>query len=219
MSEKVPRSCIPKWKQRTESTHASHVQEIQARPPSDKCKVLLLGDSMFERWKTTGEQYWVHSQFDQYGIFNAGVGGDMTENVLWRLAPSRTFLPLLHPSFIILLIGTNNIAKDKPDDVAQAVSLITRLIAEQSPSSQIVVAGVLLRNDEDLKIREKVNVLNNLLEQTMNKNGIRYVNFAPCLQDGAGLLKEGIFDDHVHLNAVGYGLWGPALEALICEYK
>lgn len=45
----------PKWKQRTFDTHISH----QAKYPEKTCfKYAFIGDSMMERWLTSGSDYW-----------------------------------------------------------------------------------------------------------------------------------------------------------------
>ena len=49
------------------------------------------------------------------GIANAGVGGDRTQHVLWRL--DNGLLAGSHPSLIVLLIGTNNLRSDTEKDI------------------------------------------------------------------------------------------------------
>jgi hypothetical protein len=40
------------WKERTADTHKQHMDALAAG--ENKCQVLLIGSSMFERWKTSG---------------------------------------------------------------------------------------------------------------------------------------------------------------------
>jgi len=67
-------------------------------------QVLLLGGSTIERWKTTGKTLWdEHIAPLGLKIQNAGVGGDKTQNVLYRL--EKGLLDNINPSKVILLIG------------------------------------------------------------------------------------------------------------------
>jgi hypothetical protein len=58
---------------------------------------------------------WNSSNLSSLGIFNAGVGGDKVQNVLWRL--EQGLLSDFHPKLIVLQIGTNNIEQDHPEGI------------------------------------------------------------------------------------------------------
>jgi hypothetical protein len=56
------------------------------------------------------------------GIFNAGVGGDKVQNVLWRL--EQGLLSDFHPKLVVLQIGTNNIDQDHPEGLSALSALL-----------------------------------------------------------------------------------------------
>lgn len=82
--------------------HESHVKTVQANAgPID---VLLVGDSITIQW---GESWKKH--FPDLKAVNIGIGGDKTQNVLWRL--DHGGVEGLQPKAIVLMIGNNNMFK------------------------------------------------------------------------------------------------------------
>src|SRR5436190_7359784 len=73
------------------------------RAKEGKIDLLFLGDSITEGWGNNA--VWQK----QYGALNAanfGIGGDMTQNVLWRIQNGE--IEGISPKVIVLMIGTNN---------------------------------------------------------------------------------------------------------------
>jgi hypothetical protein len=62
-----------------------------------------------------GLEPWNASNLSTLGIFNAGVGGDKVQNVLWRL--EQGLITDFHPKLVVLQIGTNNIEQDHPEGI------------------------------------------------------------------------------------------------------
>ena len=73
--------------------------------------MLFLGDSLTERFPYDAPVEW-REHMQPRGVLNAGVSGDRTENLLWRLRNGNLDGP--PPSLVILLIGTNDLAYDGP---------------------------------------------------------------------------------------------------------
>eukprot|EP01027_Heterolobosea_sp_BB2_P011544 GEZU01016808.1.p1 GENE.GEZU01016808.1~~GEZU01016808.1.p1 ORF type:complete len:351 (-),score=67.49 GEZU01016808.1:169-1182(-) len=134
---KPMRTITPVWKERTAYTHKQHLEQLDTiinkfNQPAPS--IVLLGDSMFERWKTTGQYVWCEKNFARFGsILNAGVGGDGTQHVLWRLQPENTGLfTKIQPRFVLLMIGTNNIERDSPEHIAEAIKIILETSVSRS---------------------------------------------------------------------------------------
>ena len=66
--------------------------------------ILFFGDSLTEGWDTA---VWEKSLASR-GVLNAGVSGDRTDNLLWRLQNGN--LAGAPPKAVALLIGTNDLA-------------------------------------------------------------------------------------------------------------
>ena len=69
----------------------------------NEIEIIFIGDSITNRWQTTGKQLW-----DKYYVsrhsFNYGIEGDRTENVLYRVE-NKEFDGIEHAKVIVLMIG------------------------------------------------------------------------------------------------------------------
>lgn len=64
--------------------------------------IVLIGDSQFQGWNPA-----LKDAFPGKSVFNFSIGGDRTQQVLWRMENFR--LDKIQPSAVVLFIGTNNI--------------------------------------------------------------------------------------------------------------
>lgn len=116
---------IPKHKDRTETTLQLHIKCLKI---CNDYKVLLLGDSIFERMNE-------YSQYQQLAkmkyIFNAGVGGDGIEHILYRL--DKNFLSYFGRNLkkIVILAGTNNIEKYDEHKIYEGFSNLLGVIRKR----------------------------------------------------------------------------------------
>eukprot|EP01111_Echinosteliopsis_oligospora_P011434 TRINITY_DN3778_c0_g1_i1.p1 TRINITY_DN3778_c0_g1~~TRINITY_DN3778_c0_g1_i1.p1 ORF type:complete len:254 (+),score=44.09 TRINITY_DN3778_c0_g1_i1:55-816(+) len=213
----VARASIPKWKDRTSSTHGEIMKFVETAE-GRASNVVMLGSSMFERWKTSGEKTWKALNFDRFKICNAGIGGDKSENVLWRLHDGKMF-ENFKPKLIVLMIGTNNLGSDHPDDISNGIFTIIDKLRKDCPLSHILLIGVLTRNDE-LSFLSQIRSLNSSLaakSKTFPPHELTFVEFPRILINDDDTPRGELFDDHVHLNENGYGVFGEVLEPLFVK--
>jgi hypothetical protein len=78
-------------------------ERIKAAVRAEPYRVLFLGDSLTERFDPL---VW-HEHMAPRGALNAGVSGDRSENLLWRLKHGNLDGP--PPAGIVVLIGTNDL--------------------------------------------------------------------------------------------------------------
>jgi len=69
---------------------------------SGQIKVVFLGDSITSHWLTEGKQVW-DQRYANRSAYNYGIGGDTTQNVLWRIQNHE--MDGLNPKVVVLLIG------------------------------------------------------------------------------------------------------------------
>ena len=67
-----------------------------------EAQIVFIGDSITEGWKANGNAVW-HKYYPSRHAFNYGIGGDRTENVLWRIQHKE--FDGLKPKVVVLMIG------------------------------------------------------------------------------------------------------------------
>lgn len=222
----------PLWRLRSQETHEQHLTDIDSR---GACTIdtLLFGDSMLERWKTTGDKF-------DFGpsVFNAGCGGDTVQNMLWRLCKQgavagavatgketetwggddgggepnpRGLLEGLALKQVVLLAGTNHLSSKKMTgpEIAVLVQALASLVLAQQPQLQRLVLYAVPPRD---KVQQsKIDECNALLERFCDSDP--RLHFCSVLTtfriggDGDGEFEK----DGVHFNAAGYEKWYPTL--------
>ncbi len=79
---------------------------------------------------------------------NFGIGGDCTENILYRLQNGN--MSKIRPKVVVLLIGTNNLNlnSNTPQETFEGVQAVIKEIHERSPDSKILLLGILPREEK-----------------------------------------------------------------------
>jgi hypothetical protein len=104
--------------------HAACVALMKRRRP----EIVMLGDSITHFWggepvggRRTGADEWDRF-FAGRRVVNLGYGWDRTENVLWRLSHGE--FDHVKPKVVVVMIGTNNIDLNTPDEIAAGIAAI-----------------------------------------------------------------------------------------------
>ncbi len=84
---------------------------------------------------------------------NAGVGGDRTQHVLWRLDNGN--IDGIHPKLTVIMIGTNNSNgnDNTAEEIADGIKAIVKEVHEKLPETKILLLGIFPRGattDEQL---------------------------------------------------------------------
>jgi len=209
----------PTWKDRTDKTHTTHLEELKSTSP----EVLLLGSSMIERFLTSGKGEL--PRFSPYNCFFAGVGGDGVQHMIYRVDKGllEACPPQLHT--VVLMSGTNNIEKSSVEDVTEAVLFLIDMILARRPELRIILIGLPPRDSTVKKLSneqllQKVIQLNERLADIPSMRAqVKYYCFYQTLVYDTGRRRDQFFDDHVHLNNKGYKIFGDAIIAALEENK
>lgn len=179
--------------------------------------VVFLGDSITDRWQQAGSAVW-RAAFAPMGASNFGISGDGVGQVLWRvqhgeIAPSA-------PRVVVLLIGTNDLSRHTPAEVAAGVGAITQTIHEQSPGTKVLLTGLLPRGDAaDSPYRPAIAEVNRLFAGMADGQTVQFVDPSAAFVNGDGSLRRDLLPDTLHPNAAGYrilaGSLSPDLHALL----
>lgn len=214
-----------KWKRRTEDTHKSLLMHIAQRG-AESFDTLLFGDSMLERWKTSGKDFVFGSN-----VLNAGCGGDTIQNMIWRLCaseqtadcpanPTGLLDTLPNIKRVVLLAGTNNLPDHKMSSLEMSrgvATLIEGILRCQPLLEAMYVHAVPFR----IKIkRTRVEGFNQLLKEMCETDSrLHYCDFLTGFgePDSAAASAEARFEgDGVHLSGVGYHSWFAVLSSQVC---
>jgi lysophospholipase L1-like esterase len=201
-----------------EQWRAFHQGDLD-RAKAGPVDVLFLGDSITECWDTRGLEVW-QKQYAPLRAANFGVGGDTTQNVLWRITEGGA-LNGIHPGVVVLMIGTNNIGlmKDAPTDIAKGVSAVVSSLRELLPEAEILLLSIFPRGETpDNEYRLKVVATNKLIEPLGQHEHVTWLEMWNPFLKGDGTMSKDIMADFLHPTKHGYEIWAktmkPTLEKL-----
>jgi lysophospholipase L1-like esterase len=171
---------------------------INAAIKTEQNPILFLGDSITERWTP---EIWRLNFAPRKGL-NAGIDGDRTEHLLWRLDHGN--LDGATPKLIVLLIGTNDLGHGlSPAIAAEGIRSDLIHLRYRLPNTHILLLGLTPRSD---RFHDKVIAVNKLIS-TCGGRQVTYADIGDKLLDKhKKLSSSGILLDGVHFSAYGYDL-------------
>lgn len=143
----------------------------------------------------------------------AGISGDRTQNILWRLQHGS--YAKAKPKVMVITIGVNNFGDDSAEEIAAGILAIAKWTKTNMPSTKIVLTGPLptsLKKGTDR--RNKYERIHQILAGT--KTGAYYFPLSNTFILGNGDIAPGTYsNDGIHLAKEGYRLWALALKMVI----
>ena len=185
------------------------------RAREGRVDVLFLGDSITEGW---GNNAVWQKHYAARNAANFGIGGDTTQNVLWRIENGA--LVGIAPKVVVLLIGTNNLGlhQDSPENVARGVAAILASLRRQEPQARVVLLGIFPRDAQPgTRHRRDITDINARLAGLADGDSIRFLDFGGKFLAADGTLSREIMPDYLHLSEKGYALWAEAMEPTLAE--
>ncbi len=196
---------VATWNQR----HEANVKRIH----EGKVDLLFVGDSITEGWGNN--PVWQKTYAPRQAA-NIGIGGDTTENVLWRLENGE--VEGISPKVAVLLIGTNNFGLEghSPDQVAKGVAAVVQSLRRKLPSTKIVLLAIFPRDEKPgADIRKKIKTVNDQIAKLDDRKNVHYLDIGPKLSNPDGSLSKEIMPDFLHLSEKGYQIWADAMAPLL----
>ena len=188
-----------------------------ARAGAGPVDVLFIGDSITEAWDKSGLRVW-EDVFEPMRAANFGIGGDTTQNVLWRITEGRA-LEKVRPKVVVLMIGTNNIGlhNDTPAAVARGVAAVVKTLRRQLPDSRILLLDIFPRGAQPGdKLRHAVSETNRLLKDIGAGDGhVRHLRIWDEYLEKDGTLAPAIMPDALHLSEAGYRIWAETMQPVL----
>jgi lysophospholipase L1-like esterase len=185
------------------------------RAKQGNCDVLFLGDSITEGW---GNNETWQKHYAPRKAVNFGIGGDTTQNVLWRITNGE--LGGIQPKVVVLMIGTNNFGlhNDKPEDVVRGVNQVVKTLREKLPDAEILLLGMFPRDQQPgTDFRQRIATANAGLAKLADEKSVTYLDMGGKFLAADGTLSKDIMPDFLHLSGKGYEIWAEAIEPKLTE--
>jgi lysophospholipase L1-like esterase len=180
-------------------------------------RVLFLGDSITERWQMPvwdAKPVW-DANMTPRGVLNAGVSGDRTEHLRWRLDHGNLDGPA--PKGVVVLIGTNDLGHGRaPAEAAEGIRATLIQLRQKLPSTRILLLGLWPRGATPADpLRQGTVAVNRLIASCDDNDTIIYADIGGVLLEPNGTLTRRISPDLLHFGAAGYQRIVSQLDPLI----
>lgn len=180
-------------------------------PQAGKPRVVFLGDSITDLWR-------LNEYFPDRDFINRGVSGQMASQMLGRM---KQDVMDLHPAAVVILAGTNDLARQIPLTSIEDDYLMLADLAAAS-KIKVIFASVLPVSDAHKNVDpsyertpshppEFIRALNDWLRAFCTQRGYVFLDYYPALADNAGQMDADLSDDGLHPNAKGYRVMAPLL--------
>lgn len=196
--------------------HADDVEVARA----GTADVLFIGDSITESWDwEDGHDQVFKEIFGRYRTANFGIGGDQTQNLLWRLR--HGLVGNLDPKAVVILIGVNNfnLGGHSAEEVFAGVKAVVEQTRSNYPNAKILLNGIFpYKQPASSPSRVLVKSTNQLLQSLDNGENVIYRDWGDLFLDDKGNIVPSLMEDFLHPSAAGMRLFGKQVEPVIAKW-
>ena len=193
--------------------HANLVKNAEAnKGPVD---VLLVGDSITMQWGAAWAKH-----FPKLKAVNIGIGGDKTQNVLWRL--DHGGVAGLEPKVVIVLIGNNNMffaPETGVEAAAKGIQMCVANVREKFPKAGVIAVRIMPAHAPGNAFYENIKKTNAALDPLKLDSDpkVQVLDLWSDMVNPDGTIKKELFTpDNIHLSQDGgYALYAAKLKPLI----
>jgi lysophospholipase L1-like esterase len=191
---------------------AKHQNNQQVARQGD-AELLFMGDSITDFWrnadgafagKAVQEKY-----FGQWKVANFGIAGDTTQGVLYRLQDGEG--AGFNPRAIMLMIGTNNTARNSAGEIAEGVGAVVLKLQRSFPQAKILLLGIFPRGRANDPVRGVIADINRTISKLHDGQRVHYLDIGSRFLDADGNIPADVMSDALHPSAKGYELWAQAV--------
>jgi lysophospholipase L1-like esterase len=187
--------------------------------PSENPRVVFMGDSITDFWH-------LERNFPGKDFINRGISGQITPQMLLRFMPD---VIALKPKVVVILGGTNDIARGANESVPNTPTQMTRdsirAMTELAQKNGIAVVLCSIPPVSDYsgvnRTKERpgsaIKELNDWLRAYKTEARTAFADYFGALRDETGMLKADFSRDGVHPNDAGYAAMAPVVSSAIEE--
>lgn len=168
-------------------------------------KAVLMGDSITDGWPFADPEF-----FSDNNFVGRGISGQVTNQMLLRF---RQDVIDLHPKYVVILAGTNDIAEnsgkiDIEKTFGNIVSMcdLARANGIKPIICSVIPAASFYWHPHVTGAAEKIVQFNTMLEEYAKANKIKYVDYHSAMKDEHGGLPQNLANDGVHPTREGYDI-------------
>lgn len=188
----------------------------QVGPPGQQeQRVVFLGDSITDGWK-------LNQYFSGKPYLNRGISGQITGQMLGRM---KADVIDLQPAAVVVLGGTNDLARGVPDSTIRQNLETIGLLAEAA-GVRPILASILPVNDYQaeldrrfrrthLRSPSRIDSLNRWLNELCRSRRWTYLDYYQATVDADSRLQKRLSGDGLHPNAEGYKVMAPLAQKSI----
>jgi lysophospholipase L1-like esterase len=184
-------------------------------PAPNRPRVVFLGDSITDGWR-------LNEYFPDRDFVNRGIGGQISGEMLGRM---KADVIDLQPRAVLVLAGTNDIARGVPPKVIQDNLTMIADLADHHKIKPLFASLLPISdyhkgvNPQFERSRQRppqsIAAMNQWIRGFCAKRDYTFVDYYSETADASGFLKADLGDDGLHPNAKGYRVMAPvALEAI-----
>ncbi|MBZ5858789.1 GDSL-type esterase/lipase family protein [Flavihumibacter profundi] len=186
-----------------------------AKMPLAKNRVVFMGNSITEGWKSTDSAFFAGRQY-----INRGISGQTTPQMVLRFRPDVIDLK---PKVVVILAGINDIAGNTGPMTLEETfgNIVSMATLAKANKIKVIISSVLPAYDfpwrPGMEPAPKVIALNKMLKEYAAKNGCGYVDYFSAMADGRNGLPVSLAGDGIHPNLAGYKIMEPLVEKEIAK--
>ena len=201
---------------RTDWANLARYREANAKlppPAAGERRVVFMGNSITDSWAPLFD-----SLFPGKPYVGRGISGQTTPQMLVRF---RQDVVALHPSAVVILAGTNDIAGNTGPSSLEMIEDNIASMAEIAKANDIrvVLSSVLPVYDypwrKGLEPAPKIVALNAWMRNYAATHGAIYLDYHSAMADARQGLPPALSKDGVHPNEAGYRVMAPLTEKAI----
>lgn len=195
-------------------TWANYERYAEANKNVGSPIAVFMGNSITDNWARMHEAFFTENNF-----VGRGISGQVTAQMLVRFRPD---VLNLHPKVVVILAGTNDIARnDKYVPVEHiAGNIISMVELAQVHGIKPIILSILPAAEypwrkEITDSTQQILQINAMLESYAKLNGVSYIDLFNIMKDENQALPKKLSPDGVHPNLEGYAIMEPIVKAEI----